>query len=506
VGSTARTALACIAVVAAMSALVRVHPLGDAVQDDGYIYFRIATNAAAGHGPVFNPGERVDAATSPVWVWLLAIATWAGVPVHHAAAGLGLLAAYATIVLCGLWSIELAGLGDASGRVGVAALGAALVGGLALALDGRFWVYAFSGMETLLCTAAWLGATRALVRRWIQNQPASAAAAWALVAALVRPEFVLIVAGIAAVAVLGRMATARQVIRTLVPAVLGGGAYLVVHELYFGSVVPNTWIAKRAWDWKHAWIGMHYVWGFLRADPWVGLWIVPLWLRSLRPIATSVGVGLLLYTLHVISLGGDHFEFHRAFLHVLPIVATLVGAAAGTMVVAPGVWRRGLVAAAAVLILVHAAVPRVRPGAYEWVRLAARLGDVLGRSYPPDTRLGLFAIGATGYASGLPVVDALGIADAHVAGCDLSKEHVCALDIGHERGDPDYVLRHADVVVFFAAYSPVPFESLEEVREGFYSHKKFLAAAKRAIEARRFVLRNIEFMPGAYWAVLERRQ
>jgi hypothetical protein len=151
-------------------------------------------------------------------------------------------------------------------------------------------------------------------------------------------------------------------------------------------------------------------------------------------------------------------------------------------------------------------VPRVRPGAYEWVRLAARLGDVLGRSYPPDTRLGLFAIGATGYASGLPVVDALGIADAHVAGCDLSKEHVCALDIGHERGDPDYVLRHADVVVFFAAYSPVPFESLEEVREGFYSHKKFLAAAKRAIEARRFVLRNIEFMPGAYWAVLERRQ
>jgi arabinofuranosyltransferase len=506
VGSTARTALACIAVVAAASALVCVHTFGDAVQDDGYIYFRIATNAAAGHGPVFNPGERVDAATSPVWVWLLAAAARLGVPVHHAAAGIGLLAAFATVVLCGLWSIELAGLGQASGRWGIAALAAALIGALALALDDRFWVYAFSGMETLLCMAVWLGAARALVRRWIEGRPETGVAAWALVAALVRPEFVLIVAGLAAAAMLERKATVRQVVRTLVPAVLGGGAYLVAHVLYFGSLLPNTWIAKRAWDWKHAWIGVQYVWGFLRADPWVGLWIVPLWIRSLRPIAASLSAGLLLYTLHVITLGGDHFEFHRVFLHVLPIVAALVGAAAATIVGSPVAWRRGLVAAAALLILVHAALPRVRPGAYEWVRLAARLGETLGRSYPRDTRLGLFAIGATGYASGLPVVDALGIADPHVAGCDLSKEHVCALDIGHERGDPDYVLRHADVVVFFAAYSPVPFENLDEVREGFYSHKKFLAAAKRAVEARKFVLRNIEFMPGAYWAVLERRQ
>jgi hypothetical protein len=101
-------------------------------------------------------------------------------------------------------------------------------------------------------------------------------------------------------------------------------------------------------------------------------------------------------------------------------------------------------------------------------------------------------------------VDALGIADPHVARCDLSKEHVCELDIGHERGDPQYVLEHADVVAFFAAYSPVPFESLDEIREGFYSQKKFVAAAREAVEQGRFKLRNVEFAPGAYWAVLEK--
>ncbi len=87
---------------------------------------------------------------------------------------------------------------------------------------------------------------------------------------------------------------------------------------------------------------------------------------------------------------------------------------------------------------------------------------------------------------------------------DLSHEHVCHLDIGHERGDPAYLLDKTDVVVLFAAYAPVEFETLEEVREGFYSHKKFIQAAKDAIQRGQFVLRNIEFLPGVHWAVLER--
>src|SRR5262249_43459802 len=151
-----------------------------------------------------------------------------------------------------------------------------------------------------------------------------------------------------------------------------------------------------------------------------------------------------------------------------------------------------------------AAAIRVRAGAFAWVRHAAQLGHALARTYSGSTRVGLFAIGATGYTSRLPVVDALGLADRHIARCDLSHEHSCALDIAHERGHAEYVLAHADVIVRWGAYAPVPFEDLDEVREGFYSHKKFLAAARRAVADGRFRLRNIEFEPGAYWVVLER--
>ena len=42
------------------------------VQDDAFINFRIIANLLAGHGPVFNVGERVEAYSDPLWVFLLA--------------------------------------------------------------------------------------------------------------------------------------------------------------------------------------------------------------------------------------------------------------------------------------------------------------------------------------------------------------------------------------------------------------------------------------------------
>src|SRR5581483_8265813 len=42
------------------------------VADDGFIGFRVVDNLLLGSGPVFHPGERVEAFTSPAWVALLA--------------------------------------------------------------------------------------------------------------------------------------------------------------------------------------------------------------------------------------------------------------------------------------------------------------------------------------------------------------------------------------------------------------------------------------------------
>ncbi len=43
------------------------------VQDDAFINFRIIGNLLAGHGPVFNIGERVEAYSDPLWLFLLAL-------------------------------------------------------------------------------------------------------------------------------------------------------------------------------------------------------------------------------------------------------------------------------------------------------------------------------------------------------------------------------------------------------------------------------------------------
>ena len=41
------------------------------VGDDAFIDFRIVRQLKAGHGPVFNAGERVEAGTSPIWLMIL---------------------------------------------------------------------------------------------------------------------------------------------------------------------------------------------------------------------------------------------------------------------------------------------------------------------------------------------------------------------------------------------------------------------------------------------------
>ena len=40
---------------------------------DGYIYLHVVQNILAGHGPVFNSGQRVEAFTSPLWTAMLAV-------------------------------------------------------------------------------------------------------------------------------------------------------------------------------------------------------------------------------------------------------------------------------------------------------------------------------------------------------------------------------------------------------------------------------------------------
>src|SRR5262245_20612451 len=60
------------------------------VSEDAFIDFRVIEHLVAGHGPVFNLGERVEAFTNPLWVALLTLVHGSGLTLSRSVVWLGL--------------------------------------------------------------------------------------------------------------------------------------------------------------------------------------------------------------------------------------------------------------------------------------------------------------------------------------------------------------------------------------------------------------------------------
>jgi arabinofuranosyltransferase len=69
------------------------------VSEDAYIIFRSLEQLFTGHGPVWNPHERVQVFTSPLWFWLLAAIRLFSVNVFLNAISLGLVLWLTTLVV-----------------------------------------------------------------------------------------------------------------------------------------------------------------------------------------------------------------------------------------------------------------------------------------------------------------------------------------------------------------------------------------------------------------------
>jgi hypothetical protein len=210
------------------------------VCDDGFISLRYAENLVAGHGLVYNPGERVEGYTNLLWTLLLAALLRAGVDPLRAAELPG-IAAYAGLALVLAW--ESWRRARPPGRAFLP-LAAALV----LACDD-FQVWATGGLETslfALLAAAGLLATR--------DAPGAAARPWLAgtllaLAVLTRPDGLLFAAAGVASWWLPRDRRAprerrRAALATLAP-VAALLAVLVPWKLaYYGELLPTAFYSK----------------------------------------------------------------------------------------------------------------------------------------------------------------------------------------------------------------------------------------------------------------------
>lgn len=216
------------------------------VSDDGYITLRVVKQIMAGHGPVYNIGERVEVSTSTAWPWLLALAgEITRAPLPWIAVVLGLALGCLGIALsldAGLRLVAPAGADSRPFPAGVVVI---------LALP-PFWDYASSGLETGL-SLFWLGLSWCLLVRvalrvghCAVRRSVLAAAVVVGVGELIRPDLIVV----SAVFFLALLAIAPTRGRQLVPPVAIGLALPVAYQVfrmgYYGALVPNPALTKEA--------------------------------------------------------------------------------------------------------------------------------------------------------------------------------------------------------------------------------------------------------------------
>jgi arabinofuranosyltransferase len=304
--------------------------------EDGFIYLRVVQQIRAGHGPVFNQGERVEAFTGVLWVAVLSIADLlAPIRLEWLAVVLGLAAT------AGAVGLSLAGARRLWARyAGDAPL--VPLGAVVFVAVFPLWAYATSGLETGL-VFAWLGGCFWILAEWSGVRAARVSGPKVAILGLgwlVRPEMVLYSAAfvLAVLAAQWRTEGWRRRARFVAAALAVPVAYQVFRMGFYGSLVSNTAIAKegsgtnweRGWQYLSDFAGPYWLW-----VPAAGLLVggyLPLGALLAREpdrrralVVTAFAASGLLNALYVVAVGGD-YHHARMFLPALFAVCAPVAA------------------------------------------------------------------------------------------------------------------------------------------------------------------------------------
>jgi arabinofuranosyltransferase len=309
------------------------------VTDDGLIYDRAVRQVLAGHGPVFDAGQRVETTTSALWLWLLTAASWITGTKEPARLSvyLGLVLAVVGLLAALDATRRLHRAGDAAGREHEHALSQRRrtrsavdderqwlvpAGALVVLALPPFWEFATSGLETGL-ELAWAGGLWwFLVQAWQggdgrpwRGRAVWLGAIWIGLGPLVRPDFgLLTVLGFIAFAWLARAGWKRWLLLAAAGAALPM-AYEVFRLGYYGLPYPTPGVTKDASRsmWTHGWyytrnfVGPYWLWIAMAAAAGllVGLWWRrPMSRRTLVVVATPLVLALA-EALYVARVGGD---------------------------------------------------------------------------------------------------------------------------------------------------------------------------------------------------------
>lgn len=366
----ARNSLAAwlAALVAAYAVLLVLHVW---VVDDAFITLRQVQQLLAGNGFVWNQGERVQAYTHPLWALLL-------IPVF-ALTGEGFWTLAATC-----FAVSVLGLGWALRALSRSGEPWRMVVFLLLLLPSKaFFDFTSSGLENCL-THGLVLATWALAWAWCDDTTGDAARERRRLLCLClltgavylnRADTLALVAPALLLGALRAWPTLRWTsMRTAALGVLPLVAWTVWSFLYYGSLVPNTAVAKitgaRLTAGECLQSGVLYAFDSLQRDPWtLGLGataIVILCAQRTRP-ALGAAAGIALYLAYATLLGAAGTHMSGRFYSAVGCLAAF--GIARALPATPAACLRLLVAAAVATLLVPSSPGRAvwQPGSYPFL-------------------------------------------------------------------------------------------------------------------------------------------
>ncbi len=413
--------------------------------DDAYISYRYSENFAAGHGLVWNVGERVEGYTNFLWVILVGLGMKAGFGAEPVSLWLGLfflaIAFAATARLT--WKLT-----------GSAAFAAVPL--LLLACQGPMILWSVSGLEAGCYAAMTLLAVLAYERWFASARGLLLAGALFGLSTMVRPDGVVFggAAGLHLVCcgLLARPLQIGALLRRAVALAIGFalvfGPFVLWRHSYYQDWLPNTFYIKAGGalnlrlgiNYLLTWASEYPVAATLTVAGIVATLVLPRF-RTHRRTFAHLALALTLFCGYLAWAGGDYMALYRFLVPLLPLA--MVPATALLQGLFEGAGRFGVpvaVRAAIGLALLAgggyaltkptqeslagneksraiATVWRMKRNSNQWELLGKALHAKFANMADPPT-IAITAAGAVPFFSKLPTIDQSGLCDRHTAKVD----------------------------------------------------------------------------------------
>ena len=290
------------------------------VAEDAYITFRAVDQLLAGNGPVWNMGERVQVYTHPLWYGLLVLTTGLGLPSYWGAlllSGLCLIGVLALLFHLARRLERSVSKGNASEATGRHRTTSFLLGLLLLlSLSRAFMDYSSSGLENPLLHLLLL----VYLAVYLSDQPPAKRFALTTfiygLLFLTRPDGIILVTPTSIYLWLQMLKQRQPWLKPALLALSPAIAWELFSLIYYGSLVPNTALAKVNLGYDSAQLQeqarQYFMVGF-GFDPLtlatIGVALlagfgVGLWQRRSLPLLLAAGLALQLA--YIFRVGGDY--------------------------------------------------------------------------------------------------------------------------------------------------------------------------------------------------------